>query len=376
MVNLIKEKSIPLQKSSKIIIALMIIYFLLGVIGVIINPESKKNYLTRLLPFLFSPFIFYAFQQLRNNNILFLRCFVLGNLLLLSFLDIWAIFDMISNQSFFVIKGGREYYRFLYTRYTNPNYFNHIYLSLYSFLSAMLIHEFKLTTNRLQWITLSYIFIHLVMISSRAMIISILFGSLIYLFIISIIKKKYLKYLFIYLFLIASLFSITYLFKNTLLFNRYSQVFEWYGKRDDILKRNYSINNRIKIYILGSSAIEESSGGIQGTGIAEEKIKTIYSKKFKDEFPFKTKTYNTHNQFINNYIDWGYAGIIILSLLLILIIKQAIEKHNYTLVFFWICFTILLMMECILYRQRGIMLFVILFALIANSPKNNKLNPK
>ncbi len=353
----------------------MVAYFLIGVTGVIINPESKKNYLTRLLPFLFSPFLFYIFQDLRNKNMLFIKCFVLGNIILLVFLDISAIIDMITNQSLFIVKEGREYYRFLYTRYTNPNYFNHIYLSLYTFFSAMLIYQFKLTTSRLKWITLTYFFIHLFMIGSRAMIISILFGSLIYLFILAIIKKKHLKYLLIYIFCIASLFSITYVFKETLLFNRYSQVFEWYGKRDNILERNYSINNRIKIYILGASVINEGNGGIQGTGIAEEKIKNTYSKKFKNEFPFKTKTYNTHNQFINNYIDWGYAGLITLSLLLILVIKQAIEKQNYALAFFWISFTLLLMMECILYRQRGIMLFVIFFALLENTSKSNILNP-
>lgn len=377
LVNLIekKKKNIILQRTSKIIIVLMVAYFLIGVTGVIINPESKKNYLTRLLPFLFSPFLFYIFQDLRNKNMLFIKCFVLGNIILLVFLDISAIIDMITNQSLFIVKEGREYYRFLYTRYTNPNYFNHIYLSLYTFFSAILIYQFKLTTSRLKWITLTYFFIHLFMIGSRAMIISILFGSLIYLFILAIIKKKHLKYLFIYIFCIASLFSITYVFKDTLLFNRYSQVFEWYGKRDNILERNYSINNRIKIYILGASVINEGNGGIQGTGIAEEKIKNTYSKKFKNEFPFKTKTYNTHNQFINNYIDWGYAGLITLSLLLILVIKQAIEKQNYALAFFWISFTLLLMMECILYRQRGIMLFVIFFALLENTSKSNILNP-
>lgn len=362
---LIKNRKIIAKKNIKLtIIILFCIYFLIGVCGIIINSKSSTNYLTRLVPFIISPLILLYFNQIKlNQKKAFLKAFVLGNLLLLLVLDLWALKDIIANKSLFVIQGGREYYRFLYTRYTNPDYFNHIYLSLYSFLSGILLFQFNLTSNKTKWFLSGYFLIHLFMMGSRAIIISILFGAIFYLIVSSFINKKNIKYLVVFSTVIISLISTTYLFKDTLFFNRYAQVFEWYNNKDIILERNYSINNRIKIYMIGMSASVNHNGGIRGTGIADKVIKNTYELSFKDKFPLKTKTYNAHNQYINNFIDWGYVGVIALIWLLIIINKRCFKQHLFWVGYFWICFAILLLMESVLFRQRGILLFIIFYSL-------------
>ncbi|MBU2995972.1 O-antigen ligase family protein [Cellulophaga baltica] len=267
----------------------------------------------------------------------------------------------------FVSQAGREYYRFLYTRYTDGGNFEHIYLSLYSFLSGILLYQFKITTIKIRILLGFYLLLHLFMMGSRAIIISIILGGFLFLLVISLKNKKYIKYFFGFILTISLLFSSAYLFKDTLLFNRYSQVFEWYQKRDLILERNYSVNNRLKVYIIGLEACFDSSGGIDGTGLADKKIKDTYDLKFTTKFPFKTSTYNAHNQYINNFIDWGYIGVLVLISLLILIIRNCFKENLLYICFFWICFSILLLMECILYRQRGVFLFVIFLAIFAQT---------
>ncbi|WP_416337322.1 O-antigen ligase family protein [Galbibacter sp. EGI 63066] len=256
----------------------------------------------------------------------------------------------------------------MYTRYTNPDFFNHIYLSIYSLLSCILVLQYKLFSKKLRWLIIIYILIHLFILGSRACIISIIIAVLIYLIFSSFVNKKHFKYLLIFLTSLTLLASLTYIFKNTLLFNRYSQVFEWYNKKDIILEKNWSINNRLKIYILGTSSIQNPNYiGINGTGIAEHKIKEEYELNYKTNFPFITDTYHTHNQFINNYLDWGITGVFLLCALLFLILKKTFKQKQLWVSYFWLCFAILLMMENMLIRQRGIMLFILFYALFIST---------
>ena len=350
-----------------LISSLSLAYFVLGIIGVVINKASSVAYLIRLVPFCVAPILLLYFRLQRKYLVTFCKLFLAGNLILLLVLDIYAIVDMIAEGSLYVVQGNYQYYRFMYTRYTTGEYFTHIYLSAYSFLSLILILQYTPFRRNLNGVLIVYLLVHLFMMGSRAVVIAMLFAAILYLTIAAIRNRKYIKYLLSFFAVVMLLFSIAFVFKDTVFFNRYSQVFEWYENKDLLLKRNTSINKRFKIYVIGASFFSEKSFSIDGTGIVEDKISEKYATSFSDAFDFKTETYNAHNQYINNFIDWGYAGILLLLLLLIIIVKIALDKKLYWLVYFWLFFAFLLTMESVLIRQRGILLFVIFYTLVASA---------
>lgn len=353
---------------------LCISYFILGCIGFMVNNESNSGYLLRLMPILLCPLlIFYGKFMLEHQKIiLFIKLFVLGNIILLGVLDVWAIVDMIANQSLFVEIEGRVYYRFLYTRFTQGDYFNHIYLSIYTFLSLLLTFQFSLVKKKMRLLLALYFLLHLFMLGSRAVVIAMIVSSLVFLVLAAFKNRKYVKYLMGLLTGLILLSLLAYQYKDTVLFNRYSQVFEWYAKKDMILERDYSVNKRLKIYIIGSSFFSTKSFEINGTGIVDQSIERRYNEMFKNSFGFNTETYNSHNQYINNFIDWGYLGVLLLIILLGILVRRSILSKAYWLAFFWIFFAFLLMMESALIRQRGIMLFVILGGITLSLSSNTK----
>ena len=349
------------------ITVLMVAYFTLGIIGVIVNGESSTAYLVRLVPFCVAPILLLYFRLQQQHIVTFSKLFLAGNLILLLALDFYAIVEMVAEGSLYVTQGNYKFYRFMYTRYTTGEYFSHIYLSAYSFLSLILIMQYAPFQRKINHILIGYLLVHLFMMGSRAVVIAMLCAAILYLTIAAIRDRKYVKYLLSFFGIVLVLFSVAYVFKDTVFFNRYSQVYEWYENKDLLLKRNTSVNKRFKIYVIGASFFSEKSFSIDGTGIVENKIQQRYKTSFSDEFSFKTETYNAHNQYFNNFIDWGYTGILILLLLLILIVQITLKQKLYWIAYFWLFFAFLLTMESVLIRQRGILLFILFYALFSST---------
>jgi hypothetical protein len=359
----IERKDYSSLKTSFYVGLPLVLYFVLASIGIMVNKESNIHYLVRLTPFLIAPLFLY-YLRLNESKLILLFLFVGLNILFLLFLDVLAIKDMILAKSLFVIEGGRENYRFLYTRFTG-GYFNHIYLSTYTLFSIALSLQFKLVKNRfLQLVNISFLFMHIVLLGSRAVVIGILLASILSAIVLTILDKKNIKYLLglFGVFLLAV--SIIYTYKDTLLMNRYAQAFEWVQNRDLLLKRDYSINNRAKLYLIGFSMFQDIERyDINGTGLTNAEIKSKYQSHFTDKFNFKTITYNAHNQYINNFIDWGILGILLLGYLLFMVLKSCFRHKLYWITFFWFSFSIILMMESVLIRHRGIVFFVFFYTL-------------
>lgn len=354
----------------------MLLYLFLAIIGSFMDNGSNVDYVIRLIPFTLTPLFLYYFRSISSRNKTKLALvFIMANILFLLFLDVFAIYDMAKNSSFYIEQGGRNYYRFLYSRYT-MGFFNHIYLGIYSLLSMVLIHQYKILSKFGRLFFSLYLVSHIALLGSRAVIIAALIAGMIFLIYASFKNKKFLKYLAGFIGVIIISTSVVYIFKDTLLFNRYSQAFEWYHHKDLLLKRNYSINNRAKIYIVGFSMFKDYHRyGINSTGMASNEIKEKYESKFKDQFQLKTNTYNPHNQYVNNFIDWGVLGLILLLILLYLPLKDAANQKSNWITYFWLFFAIILMMESVLIRHRGIMLFVIFYSffLTKNKPKIDEI---
>ncbi len=348
----------------------LLIYFILAFLGLLINKDSNTGYFLRLIPLVTATFLIYYFSNDRLELKHFLLPFILGNIVFLFFLDFLAVWDMVDAQSLYVVHEGREYYRFLYVRLT-ADYFNHIYLSTYCVFSIVVILQFALVKKPyLKAIAIVYLLLHIGLLGSRSVVIAIMVGGFVYLLFLALQRRAYLKYFLLLFTVYAFGFGIVFLNKDSLLFNRYSQAFEWFEKREVILERNYSVNNRAKLYIIGLSMFHDQERyGINGTGIAPQAIQEQYENSFAQDFEFKTITYNTHNQFINNFIDWGILGLLLTIYIIYLPVKRAYSRELNWIAFFWVTFGIVLLMENVLIRHRGIVFFIIAFTMLFHYKK-------
>ncbi len=348
----------------------LVLYFVLAITGLLLNQNSNGTYVLRLVPFLIAPLLLYAFQKFPESRDVVIRYFIAATVVFLLFLDLLAIRDMLLSHSLYVVHEGRTYYRFMYTRFTGE-YFNHIYLSTYILMAIFLVLQFK--SFRRKYIRLGilcFFACHLLLLSSRAVIIAVLLGGFLVLTYISIRDRRKVKNLILLIAGLAAAVLLVYAFRNTLLLNRYSQAFELYEHQDRILQRNYSINNRIKVYIIGASLLSEPRlYGINGTGLSYDIIRDKYNTTFREEFPFETSTFNTHNQFINNFIDWGIPGLVFTAFLLYRPVATAYKRKQYWLLTFWLSFVFILAMESFLIRHRGIVFFLLFYALLVAVPK-------
>ncbi|MCX7551333.1 O-antigen ligase family protein [Xanthomarina sp. F2636L] len=98
-----------------------------------------------------------------------------------------------------------------------------------------------------------------------------------------------------------------------------------------------------------------------GVGIdaSKEEIKTIHQKL---NTPKAFQSYNFHNQYIQVFAELGLIGIILLILVLIFGLKRSLKVH---FLFPFIIVTMALFFtESVIWRQRGIMFFGIMYILL------------
>ena len=72
---------------------------------------------------------------------------------------------------------------------------------------------------------------------------------------------------------------------------------------------------------------------------------------------------NFHNQYIQNFAELGFFGIILLLIMLIVNIKNAIKSKNFVQFAFAILMISLFLTESFLWRQRGVVFFTLMYCL-------------
>lgn len=85
---------------------------------------------------------------------------------------------------------------------------------------------------------------------------------------------------------------------------------------------------------------------------------------------------NFHNQYIQTFAECGIIGLVVLLLILIVSLKQSVQKKD----FLHFCFTVLMislfLTESFLARQRGVLFFIIIYSLYSASINNSLGNTK
>ena len=83
---------------------------------------------------------------------------------------------------------------------------------------------------------------------------------------------------------------------------------------------------------------------------------------------------NFHNQYIQNFAELGVLGLLILLLMLFVLLKKAIHNKDFIHFTFSILMISVFLTESFLWRQRGVVFFVIFYSLfmVENQKKLNE----
>ena len=83
---------------------------------------------------------------------------------------------------------------------------------------------------------------------------------------------------------------------------------------------------------------------------------------------------NFHNQYIQNFAELGVVGLLILLLMLVVLLKKAIHNKDFIHFTFSILMISVFLTESFLWRQRGVVFFVLFYCLFMSvKHKNEKL---
>jgi O-antigen ligase len=79
--------------------------------------------------------------------------------------------------------------------------------------------------------------------------------------------------------------------------------------------------------------------------------------------------YNYHNQYIQIFAELGIVGLILFLMILFVILKEVINTKDYFLFSFIIITLAVCITETFLWRQRGMVFFIIISLLLSRSKK-------
>ena len=86
--------------------------------------------------------------------------------------------------------------------------------------------------------------------------------------------------------------------------------------------------------------------------------------------------FNFHNQYVQNFAELGFIGFLLLVVILFLNIKKAIHNKDFIHISFGILMISLFLTESFLWRQTGVLYFIIFYCLFNNKNEYKKLKTK
>ena len=84
-------------------------------------------------------------------------------------------------------------------------------------------------------------------------------------------------------------------------------------------------------------------------------------------------SFNFHNQYVQNFAELGFIGFLLLVVILFLNIKKAIHNKDFIHISFGILMISLFLTESFLWRQTGVLYFIIFYCLFNNKNEYKKL---
>ena len=324
-----------------------LLFFIIHVIALLYteNLDSGKFDVESKLSFLIFPIILSNVHRYYTNNILkyILYSFVSGNLIaslicLSKAFYKWHYFDV----------------PFQYFTYVDLSYFMHpTYFSMYICFSIVsIVYLLKYSQpkklSKIFLVFTAFIFTLMIyLLSSKAGILVFIF--LIFLMIISVIKKVRLRIIIIGS--SAILMLVLFSFNNR--FDRLIETVKYTVLSDENDFENLeSTGQRIYVWKSATELIKENwLIGVSAGDLKYKLSETHYSEKFDST---KSKLLNAHNQYLETFLSVGIFGICLLLLWLIYPFFFINNEYRLLIIGLFIIIAINFIFESILNRQEGI----------------------
>lgn len=111
-----------------------------------------------------------------------------------------------------------------------------------------------------------------------------------------------------------------------------------------------------------------------GFGLNASRVKLLEKEKDYNLYPGYGK-FNFHNQYVQNFAELGVVGFLLLILILYKNTKKAFNTKDFIHIAFAVLMISLFLTESFLWRQRGVLFFMLLYCLF-NTENNSKLEKK
>lgn len=256
---------------------------------------------------------------------------------------------------------------------------NAIYVSLVFSICLFYLLSLKNKTSLDTFLTILFTLL-LILLSSK-MIIIILFLASIFLVSKKRLFQRNKKRVFITVIMMIGVLSIASLgLSKRFLSERHTTIKEVLHK-EKFGKVYYWTGTSIRIFQLRllKEQLEEEPILLKGFGLFASKNNLKKRHESYDTYPH-FHTYNYHNQYAQTLAELGIIGLLIFLFMLFEIWKMALKQREFFFILFCLLMTMIFLTESVLWRQRGLFLFIGLYSFLSKTDfiKNNisPVNPE
>ncbi len=347
---------------------LPILFYLFCVLSLFWSVDSAQTLkgLGRLLALVLVPIGFIFIARFDSKTYLkVLKIFTISNLLIGIFFLITAAIKFIEVKEMNV---------FTYHELTSSLELNAIYVSLFYVINVLLLICIKDKSN-FDKIQIGFFSALLLLLSSKTLI----FGYFLclILFFARNVKRFNKKTFFISL----AVFVTTLIISSVVLSDRID--FETKTRMDQVFEKEtfgkvyYWTGTSIRLLQLRilKEQLEEDNILLKGFGLFASKrnIKKRH-EAFNTYHTFHS--YNYHNQYAQTIAELGIIGLFMLLLMIFALLFKGFQNRNFAIIAYGLIMTLIFCTEAVLWRQRGLFLFVIFYCIFMSFQSFNakKLN--
>ncbi len=346
------------EKKRKFLFSLSTLYFLY-LIGLIFTKNFSYagfDLQVKLTLFIF-PLVFSTLDyKFYNNDKIsdYFIAFINGLLINIVFCLVYAAY-------FFIFK-DHDINRFLYARLSGTMGFHPTYLAMYlnfaimTILSMLINESYNVKTKKRKYLIAFVILfsISIILLSSKAGIISMLLTYIIFIVYIIVTQKRYKLGITLLLAIIISCAGLFTLVPSV--FNRLKVAAEVVSKdKTEIKEVGESTSDRLLIWRASNEIIKDNFY----TGVGTGDVKDVLLEKYKERnlwYSYEHKL-NTHNQFLQTFIALGVLGFLALLASLFVPLMYAIKRKNMIHVFFILIVFFNILVESMFENQAGVVFY-------------------
>lgn len=326
--------------------------YLLYVFGLFYSTNQKPALfdLEQKLSLTLIPLAFFTTKlQLRQHRVLLQKTFTFGLLTASLLCLILGVFN------FFQTKDLASFFYANLSYFLHPSYFS-VMLNLGICILYFQLLNAKNHFTKFNIFLISFFSIIIIALAGKTGIIT---AILVHLFFLSKIASKYKIWKKIILVLALSTVGITtIILSSPVLKNRIIEVSSTITGENKNKQSSTAI--RPTIWQCCLEIIYENPLGVGSGDIKEELIKKYQNKGLTKAVNQKL---NTHNQFLQLGVGFGWIGIIVLLIIIGVPLIDSFKKSNYLFICFLILIVINFLTESMLERQTGVVFFSLFYTL-------------